>query len=145
MSCWFKTKILVYSLEVYPSSSQVDERVAFSNSTRAVVDVSSMFCTLVPNIYKIQYGYTVSDTSRVVYLSAYLYNNVLFTFPVVCWRKEFLKWNLFYCLVSQLQPYGIFFSHMKRNLNMNVYCTVHNVTEMAVFFRNFKRLMRYLL
>ena len=37
------------------------------------------------------------------------------------------------------------FSHMKRNLNMNVYCTVHNVAEMAVFFRNFKRLMRYLL
>lgn len=104
-----------------------------------------MFCTLVPNIYKIQCGYTVSDTSRVVYISAYLYNNVLFTFPVVCWRKVFLKWNLFYWLVSQLQPYGIFFSHMKRNLNMNVYCTVHNVTEIAVFFRNFKELTRYLL
>lgn len=145
MSCWFKTKILVYTLEVYPSSSQVEERVAFSNSRRAVVDVSWMFFTLVPNIYKIQYGYTVSDNSRVVYLSAYLYNNVLFTFPVVCWRKVFLKWNLFYWLVSHLQPYGIFFSHMKRNLNMNVYCTVHHVTEISVFFRNFKELMSYLL
>ena len=28
---------------------------------------------------------------------------------------------------------------------MNVYCTVHNVTEIAVFFRNFKELTRYLL
>ena len=59
--------------------------------------------------------------------------------------KESVFKMKFVLLVSQLQPYGIFFSHMKRNLNMNVYCTVHNVTEMAVFFRNFKRLMRYLL
>lgn len=40
LSCWFKTKILVYTLEVHLSNSQVEERVAFSNSTRAVVDVS---------------------------------------------------------------------------------------------------------
>ena len=32
-----------------------------------------------------------------------------------------------------------FFSHMKRNLNMNVYCTVHNVTEIAVFFQKLLR------
>ena len=125
MSCWFKTKILVYTLEVYPSSSQVEERVAFLNSRRAVVDVSWMFFTLVPNIYKIQCGYTVSDTSRVVYLSAYLYNNVLFTFPVVCWRKVFLKWNLFYWLVSHLQPYGIFFFSYEEKFKYEciLYCT----------------------
>lgn len=59
--------------------------------------------------------------------------------------KESVFKMKFVLLVSQLQPYGIFFSHMKRNLNMNVYCTVHNVTEIAVFFRNFKELTRYLL